>query len=470
MPACKSPKPGALKDTCMKAYSELCTSGGDCTIDTGSHSPDFVTSLRQCEQSAQAASAACPSLPLIPPAPEKGDAGLKESCEQYNASVQKAKSGNLNYSGGCRKAIAMCRATCMDAKFAVGGGGVGSGVGAGVPMPAARPPATPIAADATGQFDKIIGQCDGFEFSNAAPVEAQMDGLAKNSIVALDCAKLAGGDGPPGGKDGPGGGKDSPGGGGKTDATNPSKNASNTGMGGMNPQSLMQLAQALMKQDDKNNEEEPQQPQMQDCSSNPNLAGCTTQTASVQSWNQPAGESGVAKDSDSGGGTPNPTDISGAQVASLNQPGQFGTPSTTQGVPNGGGQMLGGGGGGGAASLGGGGGGGAGGAGGKKVEITTGGGGGGFSQQAANMKMTNGEGGGGYSYGGRGLASSGDGFNLSEFLPGGAKDPFKGRGLAGSTTGTGNFQIQSKDVNLFSRISERIKSRCAQGLLRDCIP
>ena len=83
------------------------------------------------------------------------------------------------------------------------------------------------------------------------------------------------------------------------------------------------------------------------------------------------------------------------------------------------------------------------------------------------MNLKSGEN-GGYNYGG-GVGSD-SGLNLGDFLPGGKQDPSK-RALAGQTaTGNSNFQIQAKDVNIWNRISERIKSRCSQGLLRDCIP
>jgi hypothetical protein len=86
---------------------------------------------------------------------------------------------------------------------------------------------------------------------------------------------------------------------------------------------------------------------------------------------------------------------------------------------------------------------------------------------AANMNMKNGESGGGYSYGQGGYGQEEPGLDLSQFLPGGKQDPT--RKIAGIAESV-NFQIQSKDVNIWSRISERIKARCSQGLLRDCIP
>ena len=54
----------------------------------------------------------------------------------------------------------------------------------------------------------------------------------------------------------------------------------------------------------------------------------------------------------------------------------------------------------------------------------------------------------------------------SQFLPGHAKDPT--RSLAGGNAQ--NLQIQPKEVNIWNRISDRLKARCSQGLLRDCVP
>lgn len=445
---------------CKIGKSVYCGSetSGDCSYNRYSGLPNesdkakkLAASVRICEQAAVDAISGCTtdrSGASLKGLDSGGD--IKQICKDFETGADKAKNVNILVAGQCRGKIAICKVTCDSIKRDLAGAGY-----------------TPTEVGSTS-IEKALSSCAGLKASAASSLEASVGTTADASAIAAYCGKQVE-DKSPGGKDGPGGGgKDTPGGGGKTDAT---KNASNSNpMGGMNPMQLMSLAQQLMKQNE-DPEDEMQEPEMQDCSSNPALAGCTVQTASVQSWNQPTGEAGTAKDSDEGSGTSNPADISGAQTASLGpQAGQVGTPPTYQGISNGGGQMLGGGGGGGPASLGGGGGGGGAAGGGKKVEITTGGGGGGFSQQAANMKMTNGEGGGGYNYGGRNPSGVDNGFNLSEFLPGGAKDPFKGRAIAGSMSGTNNFQIQSKEVNLFSRISERIKSRCAQGLLRDCIP
>jgi hypothetical protein len=56
--------------------------------------------------------------------------------------------------------------------------------------------------------------------------------------------------------------------------------------------------------------------------------------------------------------------------------------------------------------------------------------------------------------------------DLSRFLPKLNSNVL--RGLAGGNAQV--VQINSKDVNIWNRISDRIKSRCSQGLLRDCIP
>ncbi|MGE4132720.1 MAG: hypothetical protein AB7F86_13840 [Bdellovibrionales bacterium] len=94
-------------------------------------------------------------------------------------------------------------------------------------------------------------------------------------------------------------------------------------------------------------------------------------------------------------------------------------------------------------------------------------GGGGYSALNASLSgLTNGGGGGGFS--GYGTASTGhEGMDLKQFLPGGAQDP--NRKVAGAINPSA-MQIQPQSVNIWNRISERIRSRCSQGLLRDCIP
>ena len=59
-----------------------------------------------------------------------------------------------------------------------------------------------------------------------------------------------------------------------------------------------------------------------------------------------------------------------------------------------------------------------------------------------------------------------DNFDLRPFLPGQSKDPL--RGLAGNNPRIA--EIQGKGVDIWLRISDRIKNHCNQGLLRDCTP
>lgn len=306
--------------------------------------------------------------------------------------------------------------------------------------------------------------------------------------IAEQCKKLSGsapgdkpgaGDQAGTGKDGKDGKKD-----GKDPATTDGKKdskGSKSSSSAMNPAMLMGLAQMAMGMMN-----QPQTPAAQpqavnpaldkvDCTVNPNLAGCPGTAAATDSWNKTTAAVADAGTAATGGGF-NPADDSAMAPAATDASGEpkaAGTPPTVGGVPNGGGGMPGGGGGG-AASLGGGAGPGGGAAGGSKTDVLHGmsSGGGGMGAMAAGMNMKNGESGGGYTYGqGSNYGAGGDeaGLDLSQFLPGGKQDPTrKLAGIAGG--GPGNFQIQSKDVNIFMRISERIKARCSQGLLRDCIP
>jgi hypothetical protein len=419
------------KKTCMNASLQLC---GNPDVPSCEVSPPNPTGMdddskqKTCGATVAEANASCQSKTLRAP-PTVKDGGTREICEQYNTEVLNAQSQNEYQAGRCRAAIANCLATC-----------------------------TQLRSNPEPLYNGNIDKCKDL-VKNAETLEKQMEALANGSLKAMDCSKLSSAD--TGSSSGSG---DSTG---KKDSSQ-AKSTSSNPLGGLNPQALMQLMQAMNQ-----NQEDPTQaqpPAFQDCSANPSIAGCVQPASLPQSWNQTTGATS-ASDTDNSGGEFNPADISGMQPASVNdqQQRQFGTPATTASVPNGGGQMLGGGGGGSSASLGGAQPASYGGNPSKKVEVQTGSGGGGYSQTAAGMNLKNGEGGGGYTYGGRNPSSDSN-FDLSSFLPGGKHDPFKGRNVAGTASGTGNFQIQSKDVNLFSRISERIKSRCAQGLLRDCIP
>jgi hypothetical protein len=385
--------------------------------------------------------------------PSLGLNGTKDICDTYKSETDRAKAVNLVVAGKCRGTAAACIEVCKDV--------IDQLVKADTSP--TRPSAIDMGAMGVGSLQGLQQSCQGMLSGVVIPLEGQAGTDDSAAGVGKICSNESS-EGP--GKDGKGG--DSKDGSGKKDSNQAKSATGSNGLGGLNPQSLMQLMQA-MNQNQNEDQTQPEQPAFQDCSANPNIAGCMQAQSLPQSWNQAAGETSSSS-TDNSGGDFNTPDIGGMQPSSLNpQQQQYGTPATTASIPNGGGQMLGGGGSS-SASLGGAQPASYGGGGGKKVEVQTGGGGGGYSQTAAGMNMKNGESGGGYTYGGRGTESGDSNFDLSSFLPGGKHDPFKGRSLAGTASGTGNFQIQSKDVNLFSRISERIKSRCAQGLLRDCIP
>jgi hypothetical protein len=310
---------------------------------------------------------------------------------------------------------------------------------------------------------------------NPDQVLAQARTTNTANSIAEQCKALTNAGNPGIGTSSPGGGT-SPGG--STQATKDAK-PSSTGSGGsgLNMGQLLPLAMMAMQMMNQQPQQQPQQPPVNpaldqvDCSVNPNLAGCPTAAAGSDSWNAKTASAEASGDSPAGGNF-NPADENSMMPAST-EPGaetKAGTPPTVGAIPNGGGGMPGGGGGG-AASLGGGGGGGGGVAGKNLTDVLhgIGAGGGGMSAMNANMNMKNGESGGGYTYGQGGYGNTDAGLDLSQFLPGGKQDPT--RKVAGiAAGGPGNFQIQSKNVNIWSRISERIKARCSQGLLRDCIP
>ncbi|MGE0527077.1 MAG: hypothetical protein AB7P49_08445 [Bdellovibrionales bacterium] len=204
------------------------------------------------------------------------------------------------------------------------------------------------------------------------------------------------------------------------------------------------------------------------CQTNPNLEFCApAATTKVESYNKSSAGADQL-DTQSAEGSFNVADtadalqqeIPGPTAQFQSQPAMVGT------VPNGGGAIPGAG----AAapaSLGGGGGGGGSAPPGtaKKVEFE-GERSGGYSQMAAGMTMAPGGPSGFSGYGGGGGSDYDSGFSLPDFLPGGRRDP--ARSLAGINPR--NIQIQSADVNIWARISQRYRSRCNQGLLRDCIP
>jgi hypothetical protein len=92
--------------------------------------------------------------------------------------------------------------------------------------------------------------------------------------------------------------------------------------------------------------------------------------------------------------------------------------------------------------------------------------GGGSSLAAQNAAMSMAAGGtGGWGSYGKGDEPT---LNLADWLPGGSKRTLAS--LAAGKMAGPMPQILSKEVNIWSRVSEHFKSRCAQGLLRDCYP
>ena len=231
-------------------------------------------------------------------------------------------------------------------------------------------------------------------------------------------------------------------------------------------QMLPQALQALTKKDD-DKKDDSASTTAPDCS-NPFTAGCTQ--AAATAWNAPTGAAAAtAGSSGSTAGKFDVGDTSGAQAGTMAAGGGSpGSPISVQSVPGGGGGGMGMGGGGGANMGGGAGGGGAGGGPKSNTDILhgEGGGGGGLSAMNAGMSTAAGAGSGGYNYGKGGGAGAGAdaAVDWRQFLPGGAKDPT--RKLAGATPA--RVEIQSVGTNIFNRVSERIRARCAQGLLRDC--
>lgn len=241
---------------------------------------------------------------------------------------------------------------------------------------------------------------------------------------------------------------------------------SSSGAGG-NPmgalgQALGALGQAMQQQPQTN---PTQDTTTADCSSNPMLAGCTN-TPDSTSWNQATGTAGPQSTSDSNAQNFNTQDPNtGLPQNSTGNPyqAQSAYPGMANPIPPGGGGFMGGNGPGAQMGPQGNGGGGYYGAS-NRADILHGehGGGGGYTQTLAGMDTKSG-GGGGFS----GYGSGQNQIDLKQFLPGGAK-------YAGARSPAGlapaSAQINSPQVNVWNRISERIRARCAEGRLRDCVP
>jgi len=89
---------------------------------------------------------------------------------------------------------------------------------------------------------------------------------------------------------------------------------------------------------------------------------------------------------------------------------------------------------------------------------------GGYSQSGGSGESD----GGGGGYGNRRAPSNEAGMDLSQFLPGGSKDPNR-RALAGAAGyNIHSAQINGRFVNIWNRISERMQEKCRLGQLVGC--
>lgn len=269
---------------------------------------------------------------------------------------------------------------------------------------------------------------------------------------AEDTETAAGGGGGPGGGGDPGGG------------------AGEGGGSGFDPSSILGALSQMMNQP----KEEKEPFQSQTCEENPNLAGCDIcktnpslpQCLAKENWEK-LGKSTTSGEEDSPsessfnvGGSGSDFGAQGVNPSDR----QPSPPVTVTPVANGGGGFVGGGGGG--AQMGAQGGGGGGVAGRSNTDIMRGergGGGGGMAALNSGMQLQSGSGGG---FGGYGKGAAGQQMDLSQFLPGGAKDPT--RRIAGQNAES--VQINSREVNIWNRISERFRARCVAGRLKDCVP
>lgn len=279
---------------------------------------------------------------------------------------------------------------------------------------------------------------------------AHQSGHAAASLCKDNTTDLAGKD-PSSKPSGPGGSSDTP------NSGSPGGGGGGNPMGGFNPASMMN-----------NNNQQPQIPPRQECSQNPMLAGCDCVTNPNQEHCKKSDSFNIetASVQESGSVDANNFNVPDAPISSgssdenpfVAEPARV-NPVAGNGTPFG----LGGSG---AASLPGGQNTGGFGIQPSKTDIMRGegGGGGGFAAMAAGMNMKSGEEGGGY--GGYNGAPKPERLNLSDWLPGGAKDPT--RKLAGQQTQSP--EISHRNVNMYERITNAINRRCAEGRLKDCVP
>lgn len=405
--------------------------------------------------------------------------GLNTDCSMFNGKAEDVQKYNAHQAGNCRGLKESCNVKCeMAAQQLEQQCGLGS-----------EGPITPECQQINRMISRMKNAGNTCKGNNPEPMETAYQNLDEvKAQLEKECKGKTGADPKNTTTANKNGGGSGSGGGGGGDSTGGGSGAKpqSTGGGGMG--ALASMLPALMsalgqqqqpqQQPQQMAQQNPYQPQLDkvDCSVNPALAGCPLPgQATPESWNKGVASAAEPKDAPTSSGDFNVADTNDMKTASADTPAGEGIqsePMKVAGVPNGGGGMPGGAGGGGAASLGGGG---AAAGGGyapasTKTDILNGErSGGGYAQMAAGMGMKNGEGGGGYTYGGGGYGhGADDNIDLSQFLPGGKRDPTAPRNVAG--VAGANYQIQSKEVNIWNRISDRIRTRCSQGLLRDCIP
>ncbi len=354
--------------------------------------------------------------------------------------------------GLCRALRAACQEGCS------GSTAVGTDPGAAAPAPTGLPADYSPSGPAHNHADNAR-LCGSGLRSFAEGFKGQADQFQAGIDQNEAAKRQAAGGNPPGGSN--------PGGGGPPGTQQPQSQ----GKGGGNP--MADLAKMLQGMAQQKQDEQPKQPPPIDCS-NPAIVGGNCPPQQTQpvsdSFNKKAAEAEM-RDPESTDGANNfnvASDAAGDTNYAGNGEKKFGTPATVSPVGGGGGGGIPGQGGAQPASLGAANAGYA--AGNKNIaDVIHGlGGGGGYAATNAAMQMQNGGASGGYTYG-QGGNDQMRGMDLRQFLPGGKNDPTRKLAGGAGLQGTGT-QIQSQSVNIWNRISERFKSRCSQGLLRDCIP
>ena len=371
--------------------------------------------------------------------PKASDAdGLKNKCSVYKAQTENAGTVSASVAGMCKA----YKSICVDGFRALSTGVKQKGSGADFEQLAQG-------------FEAKATQCERLS-AQAATDSAQS--MTQNSLQGQGCETATNDAASASGTVSTGSG---------ASAAEKAKEKEKGGGGDM--KDIMSMAQQLMQQnqkkDDSSDDATATDPAATpaDCS-NPATAGCQAATAAT-SWNTQLGSGGAAGSSTTGGKF-DVADTGGVQPGGFTPTaGAAGSPISVSSVPGGGGGGVGGMGGGGGANGGGGGGGGGGYAPKTNTDILhgEGGGGGGLAAMNAGMSTATGGASGGFTYG-KGTKPEAEQVDWRQFLPGGAKDPT--RKPAGATPA--RVEIQPSTTNIFQRVSERLRARCAAGLLRDC--